>query len=146
MEWFQEQERIKIILVTIFEYVQIIPRGTFYQLRSRFFNKVSTWNISPETNLTFSYSEIVPRGMIVYEFFRKRSMGFVPCGTIDINEERLPAITFVPHGTRKIVRWNIHCLRGHVCLFHVEQTRMKDISKYSLNPYCSTWNREKHIN
>ena len=95
---------IKIILVTIFEYVQIIPRGTFYQFRSRFFNKVSTWNISPETNLTFSYSEIVPRGMIVYEFLCKRSMGFVPRGTIDINEERLTAITFVPHGTRKIVQ------------------------------------------
>ena len=130
-----------IHLLTDSFYFSNVPRGTFYQLRSRSFNKVSTWNISPETNPAFSYSEIVPRGMIVYEFFCKRSMGFVPCGTIDINEERLAAITFVPHGTRKIVRWNIHRLRGHVCLFHVEQTRMKDISKYSLNPYCSTWNR-----
>ena len=95
---------MKIILVTIFEYAQIIPRGTFYHLRLRLLNKVSTWNISLEMNPPFSYSIIVPRGIIMYEFFRKRSIGFVPCGTININEERLATITFVPHGTRKIVQ------------------------------------------
>ncbi len=132
---------MKIILVTIFEYTQIIPRGTFYHLRSRLFNKVSTWNISLEMNLVFSYSEIVPRGIIVYEFFCKRNIGFVPCGTTETNEQKLPAIPFVPHGTKKKVRWNILRFRCHVCLFHMEQTGMKDIFKYSFHPYCSTWNR-----
>lgn len=117
----QLSRKVKIILVTIFELPEIIPRGTFCLRKSISSNRVSTWNniiniCDAHLNCQLFHVELfnsdfgsnVPRNLFHVEFLKLKKSRESP---------------FV--------------------LFHVEQRSMsgKKFSTFCYIHFCSMWNK-----